>query len=119
LTRIPEINIQGAAVSTVVCYAAAGILDTVYMIRKTGMKVNLYDVFLKPILSSVVMGVVVQLVYSLLGGEGTVATVGGVVAGVAVYAVLVVVLKMFSREDLAFIPGGGKLERIIYRGKKK
>ncbi|MBQ3109343.1 MAG: polysaccharide biosynthesis protein [Clostridia bacterium] len=119
LTRIPEINIQGAAVSTVVCYAAAGILDTVYMIRKTGMKVNLYDVFLKPILSSVVMGVVVQLVYNVLGGEGTAATIGSVIAGVAVYVVLVVVLKMFSREDLAFIPGGGKLERIIYRGKKK
>ena len=120
LTRISDINIQGAAVSTVVCYAAAGILDTIYMVRKTGMKVNIFDIFLKPILSSIVMGVVVHLVYSALLGTGheTMATLGGVIMGVGVYAVLVVVLRMFSREDLAFLPGGGRLERILYRGKK-
>lgn len=121
LTRIPAINIQGAAVSTVVCYAAAGILDTVYMIRKTGMKVNVFDVFLKPVLSSIAMGLAVALVYALLAGTGheTFATIGSVLVGVGIYAALVVALKMFSREDLAFLPGGGKLERIIYRGKKK
>ncbi len=115
LMHMPEINIQGAAVSTVVCYASAGILDIIYLVRKTGMKLNLYDVFGKPILSSALMGILVMFLYRAISdhASATVATLGSVLAGVILYGVLAVVLKMFSADDLAFIPGGNRLRRVF------
>lgn len=47
----PALNIQGASISTVACYAVAGILDLVYLIRLTGMRVSIWDCFGKPIVA--------------------------------------------------------------------
>ncbi len=111
----PQINIQGAAVSTVVCYAVAGILDAVYLVRKTDLNLNLYDVFGKPILSSVVMGVLVGASYGVLSKSisNTAATLVSVLLGVVLYAATAIGLKMFSPDDLKFIPGGTRLKRLL------
>ena len=115
LMHRPEINIQGAAVSTVVCYSVAGILDVIYLVRKTDLKLNLYDVFGKPVLSSVVMGALVHLLYGLLDGRFShaAATLVSVAGGIALYLAAAIGLRMFSPEDLAFIPGGAKLKRFL------
>lgn len=116
LMNIPSVNIQGAAVSTVVCYAFAGIADTIYTARRARLKLPLFDVFGKPLIASLAMGAVVHFAYAALakGGHGTLATLAGVCAGVLVYAVLAVLLRMFSYEELALIPGGTKLRRLLY-----
>jgi stage V sporulation protein B len=115
------VNIQGAAVGTVVCYAAAGIADVVYLFRKTGIRLKLWDMFIKPIVASAVMAAVVYVVYTLLSGMGsrTIAVIAAVIVGVLVYAALIVILKMLSKDDLTFIPGGRKLSRFLLRGKGK
>ena len=120
LMRIPSINIQGAAISTVVCYVFAGIADTIYMIRRTKLPLNVFDLFLKPLLASLAMGGVVYVIYGFVqkSGHTNAATLLSVVVGVAVYAVLIVVLRMFSPDELAFIPGGDKLKKLIYRSKQ-
>lgn len=117
LMRMPTINIQGAAVSTVVCYAAAGMLDIFYLVRKTNMRLNIFDVFIKPIASSVLMGVVVGLLYNALNTNvhHYIATLGSVGVGVVLYLAAIFALKMLSPEDLEFIPGGKKLAGIMYR----
>ena len=117
LMSIKSVNIQGAAISTVVCYAYAGIADTIYMLRRTNAPLMLYDTFIKPITGSVAMGIVAHLAYKALAksGHATIATIAAVAAGVAVYAIAVILLKMLSKEELNYIPGGGKLKRIMYR----
>lgn len=116
LMNIPSVNIQGAALSTVLCYAFAGIADTVYAVRKARIDLNVWDVILKPLLSTVVMGGMVYLGYSFIAdmGHETLAVVCSVLLGVFVYLALAVYLKMLSIEELAYIPGGNKLRRIIY-----
>ncbi|MDR0841124.1 MAG: polysaccharide biosynthesis protein [Christensenellaceae bacterium] len=117
LMNIPDINIQGAAVSTVVCYAFAGIADTIYIARKANLELNVWDVLLKPLLSSLVMGFMVFMVRGFLVGQGhgTLATLASVAAGVLVYAIAAVYLRFFTREELEYIPGGRKLRRLMYR----
>ena len=61
LMNIPSVNIQGAAISTVVCYAYAGVADTIYMMRRTKCPVKLYDTFIKPVAASVAMGLTVHI----------------------------------------------------------
>ncbi len=121
LMNIPSVNIQGAAISTVVCYAYAGVADTIYMMRRTKCPVKLYDTFIKPVAASVAMGLTVHFTYTLLAnaGHGTLATLASVIAGVAVYGILVILLKMLSANELSFIPGGSKLRRIMYRNASK
>lgn len=120
LMRIPSVNIQGAAISTVVCYASAAILNVIYLFRKTGLRVRPWDMFLKPILASVAMGIVTAITYNAIAATGhpTTATLASIALAVATYAALIFALKMFSRGDLTLIPGGTKLARIMYRGRK-
>ena len=119
--RRPEINIQGAAVSTVVCYGTAGILDIVYLVRKTGLRLNIFDVFIKPIASSALMGLAVYALYAFLIAHisPTLATLIAVMLGVALYAAAFIGLRMLNTEDLAFIPGGGRLKALMGQPKRK
>ncbi|MEG1547941.1 MAG: polysaccharide biosynthesis protein [Clostridia bacterium] len=117
LMNIPSINIQGAAVSTVVCYAFAGIADTIYTIRKSGMQIKIFDVFLKPLLSALVMGGAVKLCYDMFARDGhsNSATLISIIVGMAIYITLVLVLKMFSDDELGLIPGGKKIKKLLGR----
>ncbi|NCB31883.1 MAG: hypothetical protein EOM66_10815 [Clostridia bacterium] len=117
LMNIPEINIQGASVSTVVCYAFAGIADTIYVIRKANLSIGFFDVLLKPLLSSATMGFVVYMLHLFMSdmGHDSIATLISVAAGVFAYAVMAVYFRFFSRQELEYIPGGSKLRRLMYR----
>lgn len=120
LMRIPSVNIQGAAISTVICYAFAGVADTIYMVRRTKLRVQVFDLFIKPLIASVAMGGVVYLIYDFVSNSGhmTVATLFSILVGVCLYAVLVFVLRMFSAEELRFIPGGEKIIKIMYKNRQ-
>ena len=67
------------------------------------------------------MGLTVHYTYAFLSGRGhgTLATLSAVAAGVAVYGILVILLKMLDANELSFIPGGSKLRRIMYRNASK
>lgn len=115
LTRDPSLNIQGAALSTVLCYAVAGILDAVYLVRYADLRLVPFDVFGKPLLSSALMGIAAGILYRFLASRtgAAVSTLGSVLVGVLLYGILAVALRMFSPEDLAFLPGGGRLRRFF------
>ena len=79
------------------------------------------DLFGKPLLASLLMGGVVYLAEQLFAwtiGSNTASTLGAVAVGIVVYLALVLVLRMFSREDLERIPGGARLGRLLY-GKER
>ena len=42
------------------------------------------------------------------------ATAAAILVGVAVYAVLIVALRVLTREDLEMMPGGKKLAKILH-----
>lgn len=116
LMNIPQVNIQGAAVSTVVCYAFAGIADTIYVIRRAKLRLGLVDVLLKPVLSSGVMGFVVFMIYSFMQEmeHQVLPTLAAVAAGVFAYGVMAIYFRFFSRGELAYIPGGQRIRKLMY-----
>lgn len=116
LMNIPQINIQGAAVSTVVCYAFAGIADTIYVIRRSKLRLGLVDVLLKPVLSSGVMGFVVFMIYSFMQEmeHQVLPTLAAVAVGVFAYGVMAIYFRFFTREELAYIPGGQRIRKLMY-----
>lgn len=117
IMRNPAINIDGAAISTVACYAVAGILDLIYLAKLAQLSIRVWDLFGKPFLASLIMGGAVffaQVFLAEILSSNTLCTLGSVAVGVVIYVALVFALKMFSPEDLRRIPGGSKLSRLLY-----
>lgn len=115
LMQFTSMGILGAALSTVLCYAVAGIADTVYVIRKTRMNISYTDTFAKPLFSSIIMGFAVFAVYTLGSklGHPTLATLASLCVGVAVYGGLMILLRPFSNSDLEFLPKKDLFRRIF------
>lgn len=120
LMRNPAIEIQGAAISTTTCYIVAGVLDAIYLIRFTKLKLNVLDTFIKPTIAALVMGAAAYFSYGFLFSKfasNTIATAGAILIGVVLYLIGVLWMQMFSEEDLAFIPGGSILAKLQFRRK--
>lgn len=117
LMRNPQIEIQGAAISTAACYTIAGILDAIYLIRYTKLKLNVLDTFIKPLVAALMMGGAAYFTYTLVRSQipsNTIATAGGILVGVALYLICVLWMRMFTEEDFTFIPGGSILSRLQF-----
>ena len=114
---MPAVNILGASISNVVCYGVAGIIDTVLVLRVTGLRVRAWDMFLKPLFCSLVMGGAVWLAHKGLYAlhPGTLCTLASVLIGVGVYLLLAIQTRLFSPEELDSIPGGGRFKRFLKR----
>ncbi len=118
LMRNPQIEIQGAAISTTACYTVAGLLDAIYLIRYTKLKLNVMDTFVKPIVAALIMGGAAYFTYSLVYAKfasNTVAAACAIMIGAALYLAGILWMRMFSEEDLAFIPGGSILAKLQFR----
>ena len=80
-----------------------------------GAALSYLDTFIKPIFSSILMGVAVWGCNALVlrTGHTTLATLLAVCFGVFVYCIAMVLLRPFSASDFDFIPKGDKLKRIF------
>ncbi|MDR7870946.1 MAG: polysaccharide biosynthesis protein [Tissierellaceae bacterium] len=115
LTVIPSINVKGAAISTVAAYAIASILDLISLSILTKMRFNYMDTFIKPLISSVGMAIVVKLsyvsLYNILGSS--LATLISVMIGVIAYVILLIITGTITNEDLALLPKGDKIAKKL------
>lgn len=118
----PDINIHGAKYSTLACYATIVALNLFFVWKYSPQKPRYLQLFAKPVAASVVMGVCARGAYTLVGGVlhasasysgNALATLVGIGAGVAVYAVLVVVLRILRAEDVRSLPKGQKIAKIL------
>ena len=117
------------------CFGLVAALDLFIIARVIPGRPAYRALFLKPLIASVLMGGAAWAVYGLasrvlLGvkafqavnelGETALSWTGNagavlaaILAAVVVYAVLVVVLRILTKDDLALMPKGEKLGRIL------
>ncbi len=117
----PEINIKGAPIGTLICYVLISAMNLALVYRLLQDKPRYFSYFCKPVLASAVMGAAAWAVYGLLSrllGGGYVrtalATLTSIAVAVVIYLVLVIALRIVTREDLALIPKGEKIARILH-----
>lgn len=118
LIRIPSINVLGAVLSTTGCYLVAAVFNVIMLSRKTGTRFDFMGSFLKPVIGSVAMAAGTLGSYHLffaLIGSNTIATLMAICVAVAVYGLVMLLIKGIMEEDLRTVPGGGKLIRIFKR----
>ena len=130
LVGTAQIGIYGAPTGSVLCFALCLILDLVIIARVIPHRPKFGPIFLKPFLASAMMGAAAWAVYGLLyrvlsqvpGGEtervitwmgNAVATMVAIGVAMVIYVVLVVALRAVSREDLALMPKGDKIAKLL------
>ena len=120
----PEINIYGAPISTLCCYLVIVALNLFFIWKYSPQKPQYIRLFAKPAVASVLMGGAAWAVYGIVDralvaghsayGANAVATLCGVAAGVVVYFVLVIALRILRAEDVRAIPGGTKIIKLLH-----
>ncbi|MEG0919565.1 MAG: polysaccharide biosynthesis protein [Anaerovoracaceae bacterium] len=116
LTGISSINVNGAAIGTVTAYAVAAILNIIAVKKYTGTPLNIGVTFIRPLISSVTMGVIVIAIYKLtfgLIGSNSIATLVSVAIGVVVYGIMIFATKSISVEEVSQLPKGDKIAKIV------
>jgi len=115
LIGIPEINILGAAISTVIAYSIAAVLNLKDVFKYSKIKPDLRKMFVKPVIVVAIMGALVKSTYyfgSMYISPRT-ATLAAVLVGVVSYTVLLFVFKVIDDDDLKLMPYGSKLKKIM------
>jgi len=116
LVAIPEINIHGAPMGLLLCYAVTLTLNLV-LLRRTADGIGRYlSMFGKPLAASVVMGGAAWAVYGLSVGllGNTLALMAAIGVAAAIYLVLVLALRAVSRDDVMLMPKGEKIAKILH-----
>ena len=117
----PAINIKGAPIGTLACYALIALVNLVIVHRLLEEKPNYFFIFFKPVLASAAMGAAAWASHGLLSAylngsymKESLCTLCAVGIAVVVYLILVIALRMITREDLQMIPHGEKLARLLH-----
>lgn len=107
LTSIPSLNIQGAAIGTVLAFAVGSALNLYYLKRYTGIHYELGRL-LKLAVITLVMGLSVKISYGFMVGSGIhshLATVMAICIGVAIYGVLLLLCKEIDKDMVKRLVG--------------
>lgn len=146
LIAVPALNIGGAPISTFGCYLLIAALNLASVRKIIKPNFGIKDFIVKPLASTLLMGLAVFLIYNaaalLLGcptvspsanfvpqtavvtpvlSQVRVKTIlclgGAILVGVVVYLVAIVLLKALKREDIEMLPRGKKIATIMEKYK--
>jgi len=118
LISIPKINVVGAVISTIACYAVASLLNFMALRRAARAKTDYVGVILKPLAASVFMALICHLSYNMIYSLIRINTVGVIVSialGGISYFIVMAFIGGLKKEDLAFMPMGGKIAKFLKR----
>ncbi|MBQ6846046.1 MAG: polysaccharide biosynthesis protein [Oscillospiraceae bacterium] len=120
---IPEINILGAAMGTLLCYVFIMTISMYFLIKITKLKLDYKTVFLKPLISALLCGgsaYLVGLACESFVSEKLSAIIG-IGCGGIVYVVALFVFGAITEADIRKLPKGEKLAKLYAKlpGRKK
>ena len=117
LIRQPQFNIYGAAIGTAACYTIAALLNIISMIRIAKPNIKPLSGVIMPVFSTLLMGVLVYFLDRIMADKysNSVTTIVVIIAAVVAYGIALLITKSLSQDDLANIPGGRLLTKIMIK----
>jgi stage V sporulation protein B len=122
----PAIGVKGAAISSLACYFVISAINFVFICVKIPEKPNFIRIFLKPVAASVLMGgiayagykLIIMLMSSLGMNPGAklvmlLAMAGAIIIACAAYAIMIILFKAISKEELEMVPKGDKIGKFL------
>lgn len=114
----PALNIIGAVIATVLCYATAAMINFYFVKRQTGIRIRFWGVFGKPLVASGVMGLVCYGTFVLFYQFYPSNTLGlflAITISLVTYGSVIISLRGVTRTELNMLPGGRKLTQVLVR----
>jgi stage V sporulation protein B len=116
LTGIQSINVLGAATGTVCAYLIASVLNIIAVRKYTGTCFALMPTVIKPMIASTTMAICAwggsRILDTLLDGSRG-ALLLAIVFAAMVYVVMLFVTKTITKEEVAKMPHGNKIAKIL------
>lgn len=117
----PKYMIFGAPVGTLTCFVVVSVLNLLIIKRLVPQPPRLMAVFVKPVIASALMAAAAWGCHGVLARVfhgsflmNAVAVGGAILAGVVVYVILIVALRVLSREDMEMMPKGDKIAKLLH-----
>lgn len=119
LVSIPQIGAAGAAFATAMCHAIAFFICFYVLKKNINLDLTFSKFILKPILATIIMSICSYGTYLLLIGIniGKSSTIISIIIAVLVYVFMVIMLKIFTKEEILMIPYGNKIINILEKFK--
>lgn len=124
LLASPAVNIYGAAVSAILCFAVMAGLNYLFLCRYLPRRPRLSRFLLRPLLSSLAMAAAAFGAYRLLAAllqpagftrMGTAAAMAAaIVLAVLVYLGMIIFTKAVTAEDVSLMPKGDKIAKLLH-----
>ncbi len=118
LISIPEINVTGAVISTIACYAVASYLNFIALKKSTKTKTDFTGILIKPLCASVFMAGACYLSYEIiyyLTDANTLSTIISICVGSVVYFIAMALIGGLKKDDLELMPMGRKMISLLKR----
>jgi len=116
----PDINIYGAPIGTLLCYFVMCAMNYIFIMRHYESKPKLGRIVLKPLFSSLIMGVFTYVTYLIAssvfsGGRIRmfICMVIAIIVAIVVYVIAIVKTKAITYEDMSLIPKGNKIAKLL------
>ncbi len=83
--------------------------------RTIKLKLGIRKFVIKPILATIIMAICSYFIYSLLLGiiAEKLATIIAIVSAIVIYVLAVVVLRVFTKQEIKMLPAGNKICMIL------
>lgn len=122
LVGIPWLNIKGAAIGTTVAETVSFMLNSHYVKKYTGVRFDYIRTYVKPFAAASIMAIcayVIQKICLSIIGSNTLSTMVAILAGAAIYGMLIIFLKVVDIEDIKKVKGGRKIAIFAEKLMKK
>jgi len=115
----PDINIYGAAISSIVCQAIVFAICYNKLNKEIKLDINFKNHIFKPVISAGIMGAGVwgayYLLYSQAGVGNTVSTLVAILTGAIIYGLAILITKSISKDELHMMPLGPKAYKALVK----
>lgn len=115
LVGIPQMNVLGAGIGTLVCYAVLSVCAYALLCRTAHVSFRLWEIAGKPLLSALVCVLSAYLVYgyALRFIPMRSATLLAMVIAVIVYCVCMLWVRALKKSEVLLLPNGQKIVKIL------
>ena len=115
LMPIEGIYENGAAIGSVLCHLISFIIVYAVLLRTVKLNFSLFKLSIKPMIATILMSVISYGVYFSIKGflPIRIATIIAIIIAVVVFVLSVLLLKIFSKEEIEMLPKGERVYKVL------
>ena len=101
--------------ASVACHVIAFSISIVCLKKAFKLKLPINKFVIKPLIATAIMGICSYFMYLVLSGiiAEKLATILAIIFAVIIYGLAIIVLKVFTKEEIRMIPAGDKICSIL------